>query len=131
MHPDVVQSLKHHEPLPLRRPSNVALSVQLARLVIFGQKVLPQPVAQLLSMGPETPLDAGPVPRLVRFPQHPSVLCHLGLVLKIQNVRRWSLERHVLLQGIPESIYFISSHAAYIYAEHIVWDCIDWIAGKI
>lgn len=30
-------------------------------------------------MGPETPLDAGPVPRLVRFPQHPSVLCHLGL----------------------------------------------------
>ena len=53
------------------------------------------------------------------------------LVLKIQNVRRWSLERHVLLQGIPESIYFISSHAAYIYAEHIVWDCIDWIAGKI
>ena len=53
------------------------------------------------------------------------------LVLQIQNVRRWSLERHVLLQGIPESIYFISFHAAYIYAEHIVWDCIDWIAGKI
>ena len=60
-------------------PGNVPLSVQLAGLVIFGQKVLAQPVAQLLSMGPETPLDAGPVPRLVRFPQHPSVLCHLGL----------------------------------------------------
>ena len=59
-------------------PGNVPLSVQLAGLVIFGQKVLAQPVAQLLSMGPETPLDAGPVPRLVRFPQHPSVLCTGG-----------------------------------------------------
>lgn len=60
-------------------PSNVPLSVQLAGQVIFGQQVLSQPIAQLLSMGPETALDAEPVPCLVRFPQHPSVLGDLGL----------------------------------------------------
>ena len=60
-------------------PSNFPLRVYLTGQVIFGQQVLSQPVTQMLSMGPETALDAGPVPCLVSFPQHPSVLGDLGL----------------------------------------------------
>jgi len=39
------------------------------------------------------------------------------LVLQIQDKWRWSSQRYVLLQGIPESIDFLFFHAAWINAE--------------